>query len=192
MHFIQQWSRMLRSTSADHRCCPRCLITDNLYNVMLLESLAVLANVFIFYHSSHSALTLRQPWCYKSLTIKQQVGSLAADHNIDENFQKWPSWPDCKWVEASQFWFVRFCACAKARYNFHKDSMPMWTSSTICYRLWANLPPHCLISYSRVLDVKDFHIIMNVSIGIKVQLLRTQWSYLYPIVSSLSAAANFF
>lgn len=38
---------MLRSTSADHRCRPRCLITDNSYNLLLLDSLSVLENVFI-------------------------------------------------------------------------------------------------------------------------------------------------
>lgn len=39
---------MLWSTSADHRCRPRCLITDNSYNLLLLDSLSVLENVFIF------------------------------------------------------------------------------------------------------------------------------------------------
>jgi len=52
---------MLRSTSADHSCRPGCLITDSLYNLMLLESLAP---------SAATVFMLQIYW-----KIKQQVGA---------------------------------------------------------------------------------------------------------------------
>ena len=150
MHFIRQWSRMFRSTSADHRCCPRCLITDNLYNLMLLESLTVLANVFIF----KTALVRRN-------TPAAMMLQIPAKSNSRWELSSWP----CFWQKyfrnnlhgltanerkPHSFWFVGFCARAKARYNFHKDSLPAWPRLTICYGLWAHLPPHHLISYCTV------------------------------------------
>lgn len=35
--FARHRGTALRSTSADHRCRPRCLITDSSYNLLLLD-----------------------------------------------------------------------------------------------------------------------------------------------------------
>ena len=82
---------------------------------------------------------------------KAAGGGDAAHHVsffFDKDFEKRPSRPECKWAEASRFWFVGFCPPAKACYHFHEDPMPTWPILTIYYGLWANLAPRHLISCS--------------------------------------------
>lgn len=47
------------------------------------------------------------------------------------------------------FWFVGLGARAKARYNFHKDSMPAWPNWTISYGLGAEPSASRLIYFQR-------------------------------------------
>lgn len=56
---------------------------------MLLESLAVLANVFIFTAAlSFSTNAMAATMLQQIPDDKAAGGSSAADHNVDENFQK--------------------------------------------------------------------------------------------------------
>lgn len=75
------------------------------------------------------------------------------------------------------FWFVGFCACAKAHFNFHKDSMPARPISTICYGLRANLTPHRLISYNNVRCERFFKFLRMWAAAVKYSRLNLCWYY---------------
>lgn len=160
--------------------------------VMLLESLAVLANVFIF----KTALVQRYHYRRRDAS------------NAWEQSSRWElsSWPQKKCLtemfrkglhgltaneRKPAFWFVGLCARAKARFNFHKASTPAWPVSSIPYGLWSNLPPHCLISYKKVWCERCSPFMCVSCSNDEVQLSRALL-VLLPIISNLSVAGRFF